>query len=225
MKRNRKLRKLDAIDNDTRGFKKLLMKSNHPRLLQTSLHYLQSWRANCDISILIYESDPKHPDASEIAKVTDYVVSYACKENETLGIKHKQVKDFALSCETEMVDENDIIKTVQKCLKKTVFSRTITKQEAVCQLGKLPLVICLEKIDIESLSGAVRISNNINSTYKTLLSKYNTRTTHLDKPLDQFFCLTKYNNFPSKRKLYHIMLEVEGNQPIPCQKAMLKWKC
>jgi hypothetical protein len=116
------------------------MRRNHPRLLQTSLHCLQSWRANCDISILIYESDPKHPDASEIA------VSYACKGNETLAIERKQVKEFALSCETETGDENDIIKTVQKCLNKTVSSRTITKQEAVCQLGKLPLVICSETI-------------------------------------------------------------------------------
>jgi hypothetical protein len=195
-----KLRKLDTIDNDTRGFKKLFLKRNHPRLLQTSLHCLQSWRANCDISLLIYESDPKHPDASEIAKVTDYVVSYACKGNETLAIERKQVKDFALSCETETGDENDIIKTVQKCLNKTVSSRTITKQEAVCQLGKLPLVICSETIETVSLSGAVRISKNMNSTYKTFLSKYNTRTTHLDKSLHQFFHLKKNNNLPRKMK-------------------------
>jgi hypothetical protein len=121
------------------------------------------------------------------------VVSYACKGNETLAIERKQVKDFTLSCETETGDENDIIKTVQKCLNKTVSSRTITKQEAVYQLEKLPLVICSETIDTVSLSGAVRISNNKNSTYKTFLSKYNLRTTHLDKSLHQFFHITKKN--------------------------------
>ncbi len=80
---------------------------------------------------------------------------------------------------------------VQKCLNRSVSNRTITKQEAVCQLGKLPLVICSETIDTVSLSGVVRVTNGTNSTYKTFLSKYNTRTTHLDKSLHHFFHLTK----------------------------------
>jgi hypothetical protein len=50
---------------------------------------VQSCRANCDVTILIYDSDPKHPDATEIAKVTNYVVNYACKGNETLAIEQK----------------------------------------------------------------------------------------------------------------------------------------
>jgi hypothetical protein len=91
-----KLRDADMIDNDIRGFKKMFLKRNHPKFIQTSLHCVQSWRANCDISILIYESDPKNPDPNEIAKVTDYVVNYACKGNLTLAVKKKQVKDFTL---------------------------------------------------------------------------------------------------------------------------------
>jgi hypothetical protein len=74
----------------------MCLKGNHSKLNQTSLHCLQSWRANCDVAILIYESDPKNPDSSEIAKVTDYVISYACKGNLTLAIERKQVKDFML---------------------------------------------------------------------------------------------------------------------------------
>jgi hypothetical protein len=194
------LRNSDTIDYDTRGFKKLLLKRNHTRLLQTSLNCLQSWRANCDVSILIYESDPEHPDASEIAKVTDYVVNYACKGNTSLAIERKQVKEFTLNCEAETGDEKDVIKTVQKCLNRSVSNRTITKQEAVCQLGKLPLVICSETIDTVSLSGVVRVTNGTNSTYKTFLSKYNTRTTHLDKSLHQFFHLTKNHIGPSKKR-------------------------
>ncbi len=84
-----KLRVEDEIDKDVRGFKKLFLKRNNCRLSQTSLYCLQSWRANCDISILIYESDPKNPDPSEIAKVTDYVVNTACKGNLTLAIEKK----------------------------------------------------------------------------------------------------------------------------------------
>jgi hypothetical protein len=89
-----KLRELDVIENDVRGFKKMCLKRNHPKFIQTSLHCLQSWRANCDIAILIYESDPKNPDSSEIAKFTDYVISYACKGNLTLAIEKKTSKRF-----------------------------------------------------------------------------------------------------------------------------------
>ena len=44
----------------------------------------------------MYESDPKHPNAKEIAKVMEYVIGYACKGNATLNIEKKPVKDFAL---------------------------------------------------------------------------------------------------------------------------------
>jgi len=72
------------------------MPRNHPRLNQTSMFALQSWRANCDIQVLIYDTDPAHPDPSEISKVTDYVVAYACKGNATLAVERKHVKDFTL---------------------------------------------------------------------------------------------------------------------------------
>ncbi len=70
------------------------------------------------------------------------------------------------SCESETGDEKDVIKTVQKCLNKSIANRTITKQETVCQIGKLPLVICSEHIDIISLSKAVRLLEN-NASYST----------------------------------------------------------
>ena len=57
---------------------------------------LQSWRANCDVQLLLYESDPLRPDPAEIAKVTDYVVAYACKGNATMAAERKQVKDIIM---------------------------------------------------------------------------------------------------------------------------------
>jgi len=56
------------------------------------LFCLQSWRANCDVSILIYDSDPSFPDVNEITNVTDDVVSYACKGNGTYAIKNNRLK-------------------------------------------------------------------------------------------------------------------------------------
>jgi hypothetical protein len=92
-----KIKSKDEIEKDARGFNKISLKRNNNRLLQTSLYCLQAWCVNCDISVLMYESDPKHPNAKEIANVTDYVIGFACKGNATLNIEKKQVKDFALT--------------------------------------------------------------------------------------------------------------------------------
>jgi hypothetical protein len=86
----------DEIVNDPRGFKKLTLSRNNSRLTQTSLSCLQSWRGNCDIQILIYETDPKNPDPAEITKVSDYIVGYACKGNATLAIEKIHVKSFTM---------------------------------------------------------------------------------------------------------------------------------
>lgn len=58
---------------------------------------LQSWRGNCDIQLLVYNCDPMFPDIGEIAKVTDYVVAYACKGNSTLKEEREQNKHLVLA--------------------------------------------------------------------------------------------------------------------------------
>jgi hypothetical protein len=73
------------------GFKKLRMKRNHSKLNQTPVDLLQSWRGNCDVQIMVYESDPNWPDLSEIAKVTDYMVGYACKGGQTTKQEKEQI--------------------------------------------------------------------------------------------------------------------------------------
>ena len=39
----------------------------------------QSWRANNDVKILLYNTDPLCPDIREISNVAGYVVQYTCK--------------------------------------------------------------------------------------------------------------------------------------------------
>ena len=85
-----------TIDNDPRGYRKLNMPRNNRRMNQSALDVLRCWRANCDVQIILYESDPCMPDASEIAKVTDYVVAYACKGNTTIALEKKQIKQIIL---------------------------------------------------------------------------------------------------------------------------------
>lgn len=76
------------------GFRKLRLPRNHPRVSQTSLDMVSSWRANCDLQILLYDSHPDDPSHDEIARVTDYIVGYACKGAKTLKQEREQIKAF-----------------------------------------------------------------------------------------------------------------------------------
>ena len=67
-------RKHDCIEKDHRGITKIFLKRDHPRVNQTSLFALDSWRANCDVQVLLYKGDPKKPDIMEIASIVDYVI-------------------------------------------------------------------------------------------------------------------------------------------------------
>ena len=187
-----KLREKDEIVTE-RGFNKLHLKRSDSRFFQTSLYFLQSWRANCDVQILIYDTDPKNPDASEIAKVTDYVVSYACKGNATLAVERKFVKDFTMQSEIETGTAHDVASTVCKLMNRSVANRTITKQEAMCELAKLPFVICSETIENVSLSGCSKFKEaSGSSSVNTMLGQYRRRDDRLqDLSLHEFFHLKK----------------------------------
>ena len=75
----------DIIHHDSRGFKVLQLKRcNCNRFIQSSMNLLQSWRANSDVKILIYDTDPSNPDMAEISRVSDYIVAYTCKGHVTL---------------------------------------------------------------------------------------------------------------------------------------------
>jgi hypothetical protein len=83
-----------AIDH--RKTRRLYMPRNHSRVNQTSTELLRSWRANCDIQLLIYNCDPKKLDISEIARVTDYIVAYSCKGNLTMKEELEQNKKIIM---------------------------------------------------------------------------------------------------------------------------------
>jgi hypothetical protein len=53
------------------------------RVVQHSRMLLRGWRANCDIKLLLYYSNPNSPDISEIDDVSGYVVSYTGKRHNT----------------------------------------------------------------------------------------------------------------------------------------------
>ena len=75
------LQDVDTLTVDSIGIKRLALQRNSKRMNQSSFTALRSWRANCDVQLIIYDSDPEYPDLDEIAKISDYVVSYTCKGN------------------------------------------------------------------------------------------------------------------------------------------------
>ena len=86
-----------SVELDDNGNLKVYMPRNHPRLNQTSSDMLQSWRANCDVQILMYDCDPKKPSVSDLARVTDYVVGYSCKGNTTSKEEKEQYKHLTMA--------------------------------------------------------------------------------------------------------------------------------
>jgi hypothetical protein len=85
--------------HDLQGFDRLDLPRNNRRIIASSRWLLQGWRANCDIQVLLYNCDPENPNLDEIARVTDYIVAYACKGNETFVEEKKpnERPDFRLS--------------------------------------------------------------------------------------------------------------------------------
>jgi len=57
---------------------------------QTSTSMLESWRANCDVAIIVYDADPSEFSARDVATISGYVVSYTCKDGVSYQSEHKQ---------------------------------------------------------------------------------------------------------------------------------------
>src|SRR5687767_8115017 len=86
------LRSEPKLVRDLRGFDRLELPRNHRRIVATSRKLLQPWRGNSDLQPLLYDCDPLRPSPDEIARVTDYIVTYCCKGNETIVEEMKQMK-------------------------------------------------------------------------------------------------------------------------------------
>ena len=71
------------IVQDERGFAKLELPRNNKKLVQTSLYLSSGWRANVDFQILLISADDGSVNIKDIARLTDYIVSYMCKGNQT----------------------------------------------------------------------------------------------------------------------------------------------
>ena len=84
---------------------------NHRRIVQSSVTMLQSWRANCDIKVLLYDTDSIKPGFNTISRVTDYVVSYLYKGNTTM-LEERFMSKYFVEKYTELKDDNNGFSTL-----------------------------------------------------------------------------------------------------------------
>jgi hypothetical protein len=94
------LREEPIITKSKRGVTMLQMKRTKSRRLnQLSVPMLRAWRANCDIKLLLYNSNPLYPDIAEIESVTRYVVAYTSKKSHTLKSEREQIQNIIMRSE------------------------------------------------------------------------------------------------------------------------------
>lgn len=84
-----------AIIKDKKGINQFRMERHESnRLVQHSKTLLKSWRANCDIKLLLYYSNPSCPDIGEIEDVCKYVVAYTGKRHQTTRQEMDAIQDL-----------------------------------------------------------------------------------------------------------------------------------
>jgi hypothetical protein len=137
-------------------------------------------------------------DASDVSRVTNYVVSYACKGTETVVEEKKEMASITRAAMEEDGDVRDVKRLARKLLNQCTKNRVLSKQEAVCQLTGLSLWDCSERMETVSLSGNTRLGTEF-AGKKTFLAKYANRDYDLYKnmSLNQYFDHT-YNNLSTK---------------------------
>jgi hypothetical protein len=72
------------IQIDRKGISHFRMRRTHlVHLVQHSKYILKAWRADCDVKLLLYFTNPTCPDLREIEDVCRYVVAYTNKIHNT----------------------------------------------------------------------------------------------------------------------------------------------
>jgi hypothetical protein len=153
-----------SITPEGNGFTKHLVfwsPRNTRRMVQTLMFLTQVWRGNVDVKTLLYQSDPSNPDPKDIVTCSDYLVGCQMKGAQTLAIERKNMKDLVMNMKDMYGNKGGVFSAAGKLLNRASIDRTISKQEAMCLLAQLPLVLCSERIEPVSLSHSSRICNQI----------------------------------------------------------------
>lgn len=194
------------IAQDHRRCQRLYMPRNHRRVTQTSEIMLQSWRANCDVQVLVYNSDPMHPDIAEIAKITDYIVAYSCKGNTTWMEEREQTKKLIMAAESLTENVRDVTRIARKVLNRISTRRLISKQEAMCLLAGLPLVDCTETVSGVTINNSMPLREaGEDQEDVRFVTKYSKRKKE-DEHMSMYQWFMKYPNGKNRKKTDKIII-------------------
>lgn len=192
------------------------MPRNHPRINQTSISLIQSWRGNCDVQILVYESHPDNFDLREVSKVTDYVVAYSTKASTTYREEVHINCQLILGMEETTGDLSELKTLCKHISNRASASRLISKPEAAVLLGCHDLIVCSEYIDSVSISNNLRISvSGQHSANKSLLVQYAKRSPMLENlSLHDFYPLFR-STVQGKKPYVPHYIGVKGHPTFP----------
>jgi hypothetical protein len=85
------------IQIDRKGISHFRMRRTHSvHLVQHSESLLKVWRANCDIKLLLYYSNPSHPYICKIEVVCKYVVAYTSKRHNTTQEEKEVIQNIIM---------------------------------------------------------------------------------------------------------------------------------
>jgi hypothetical protein len=129
------------------------------RMFQTSLFLIQVLRGNVDGNPSLYQSDPSNLDPEDILTCSEYLVGYQMKGSHTLVLEKKNMKDLVINMEDMYGNKEGVFSATRKLINRASVDRTISKQESMCFLEQLPLILCLERIEPLSLSPSKCIYN------------------------------------------------------------------
>jgi hypothetical protein len=132
-------------------------------MVQTSLFLTQVRRGNVDVKPLLYQSFTSNPDPEDIVTCRHYLVGYQIKGAQTLAIEKKNMKDLVMNMEDVYVDKEGVFSAARNLLKCASVDKNISKQEAMCFLVQLPMILCSERIEPVSLSPSIHSCNQIES--------------------------------------------------------------
>jgi GTPase SAR1 family protein len=186
------LRSEAAIVRDLRGFYRLELPRENRRTVQSSTWLVQGWRANSDIQILLYDCNPCTPDPEEIARVTDYIVAYQCKGNDSFQKERDEVKEYILNLKVEDSTgdpKRDSSKLAKQVMNRSLAHKMISKQESMVHLAGLDLHLCSETIEIVSISGCYRLTEDGGHVSKSnsIMKRYGSRQYNLPLSFDDYY--------------------------------------
>ena len=137
----------------------LRLKRDENKMKQTSISMLQSWRANCDVALIVYDNDPVKLNAGDIARISGYVVSYATKGNKSYQSERDSIAALIENAGTDFAGDQkgEVVRLSRKIMNMFITSRVVSKAEASVELLSLDLYWCTESMRHVNLSSFRRL--------------------------------------------------------------------